>query len=109
MAEVSIDGAYMAITVNAGTGGAVWLSFHGLWETGAKLTFRLPGEVAKGIADTIGSRAEMTAQGASCFAMHPDEAVSLRLGKTSVWMGIEEADDLARSIRKALSWKEAHP
>ena len=108
MAEVSIDGAYMAITVNAGIGGAVRLSFHDLGELMATLSYVRPGEVAKGIADTIGSRGEMTAQGASCFAMHPDEAVSLRLGKTSVWMGIEEADDLARSIRKALSWKEAH-
>jgi hypothetical protein len=110
MAEVSIDGAHMAVTVNAGLRGRVWVKLHEVEDGVAEdLTFYLSGEVAKGIADTIESRGEMTAQGASCFAMHPDEAISVTIGKVSIWMGADEADDLAESIRKALAWKEAHP
>lgn len=108
MAEVSIDAAHMAVTVKAGIGGRVWLSFHEI--TGeASLTYRLDGFTARSIASTIEYRGESAVEEMHCFAKNPDEAVCLRLGKTSVWMGIEEADDLAESIRKALAWKEAHP
>lgn len=107
MAEVSIDAARMAITVKAGIGGYVWLSFHEIMGE-ASLTYRLAKDVAEAAADAIESRGETRGGDISCFAKCPDEAL-LMLGTTSVWMGIEEADDLARSIRKALSWKEAHP
>lgn len=108
MAEVSIDAASMAITVKAGVGGYVWLSFHEI--TGeANLTYRLDAFTARSVAAVIECRGEARVDDVYCFAKDPDEAVSLRLGETSVWMGIEEADDLAESIRKALRWKEAHP
>ena len=108
MAEVSIDAASMAVTVKAGIGGHVWLSFHEI-SGEANLTYRLDAFTARSIAATIEYRGESAVEEMRCFAKNPDESVSLRLGKTSVWMGIEEADDLAESIHKALSWKEAHP